>query len=408
MTQQTLMILGGSRYVVPVIEAAKELGCRVVTCDYLPDNPAHQYADIYRNVSITDPEAVLQAARELEISGIVSFAADPGVATAAYVAEQMGLPYQASYAATRILQNKDLFRAFLREHGFAAPWFVGVSANDDAVSIAREISYPAIVKPTDSAGSKGVRKVVSLDEVPAAIEYARAFSISGDCLIEEYLEKQGDSSDADGFTVDGVFQCVSFTGQKFDAHTDNPYVPSSYMLPSAMEGEAQATLVSELQRLADLLELRSGTYNIETRVTTAGVPYIMEVSPRGGGNRLSEFLNYASGIDLVRATVRAAIGLPVEGLCMPEYDGVWFQEVLRSDVAGRFGGLWFAPEFREKHVKNEQIWIEQGDKVEVFTSANFAFGSIFMRFEDEAELNEYLRDPSLYMKTIVVPQQASR
>lgn len=40
-----LMILGGSRYALPVIKAAHELGCYVITCDYLPGNIAHRYSD---------------------------------------------------------------------------------------------------------------------------------------------------------------------------------------------------------------------------------------------------------------------------------------------------------------------------------------------------------------------------
>ena len=105
-----LMLLGGSRYLLPVIEAAHKLGCYVITCDYLPDNYAHKYADEYCNVSIIDKEAVLEAAQRLQIDGIMSFACDPGVVTAAYVAEKMGFPFQCSYESACILQDKGLFR----------------------------------------------------------------------------------------------------------------------------------------------------------------------------------------------------------------------------------------------------------------------------------------------------------
>mgnify|MGYP004485839409 CR=1 FL=1 len=88
-----LMILGGSRYALPVIKAAHDLGIYVITCDYLPDNIAHKYSDEYCNVSIIDKEKTLEAAKKLNIDGIMSFACDPGVITAAYVAEQMGLRY---------------------------------------------------------------------------------------------------------------------------------------------------------------------------------------------------------------------------------------------------------------------------------------------------------------------------
>ena len=107
-----LMLLGGSRYLMPVIEIAHKLGLYVITCDYLPENVAHKYSDEYLNISIIDKEAVLKAAKEHHIDGIMSFACDPGVATAAYVAEEMELPFQGSYKATEILQDKGLFRQF--------------------------------------------------------------------------------------------------------------------------------------------------------------------------------------------------------------------------------------------------------------------------------------------------------
>ena len=87
-----LLLLGGAQYLLPVIEEAHKLGLYVITCDYLPDNIAHKHSDEYRNVSIIDKDAVLSTARELGIDGIMSFACDPGVVTAAYVAEKLGLP----------------------------------------------------------------------------------------------------------------------------------------------------------------------------------------------------------------------------------------------------------------------------------------------------------------------------
>ena len=108
-----LMILGGSRYALPVIRAAHELGVYVITADYLPDNIAHKYSDEFCNVSIVEKDLVLQKARELNIDGITSFACDPGVITAAYVAEKMGLPSCGPYKSVFLLQNKGLFRKFL-------------------------------------------------------------------------------------------------------------------------------------------------------------------------------------------------------------------------------------------------------------------------------------------------------
>lgn len=92
MAQKKLMLLGGIRYLLPVIKAAHEQGYYVITADYLPDNIAHKYSDEYVNVSIIDKEAVLKVAQEKQIDGIMSFGVDPGVVSASYVQNKMGLP----------------------------------------------------------------------------------------------------------------------------------------------------------------------------------------------------------------------------------------------------------------------------------------------------------------------------
>ena len=176
--RKKLMLLGGLRYLLPVIEEAHKLGAYVITADYLPDNIAHKYSDEYCNVSIVDKEAVLKAAQELQIDGILSHAVDPGVVSAAYVAEQMELPFQCSYEAACILQDKSKFRNFLQENGFNCPHAKGYNNLDDAMKDIEYFEWPVIVKPVDSAGSKGVTKVENPQDLAQAVDTALASSIS--------------------------------------------------------------------------------------------------------------------------------------------------------------------------------------------------------------------------------------
>ena len=254
-----LLLLGGAQYLLPVIKEAHKLGLYVITCDYLPDNIAHKYSDEYRNVSIIDKDAVLDTARELGIDGVMSFACDPGVVTAAYVAEKLGLPFAGSYEAVSILQNKGCFRRFLAESGFNVPWAKSYTEPAEALADSSGFNWPMIVKPVDSAGSKGVTRVDSPDGLPAAIKHAKAFSICGDFIIEEFITQQGFSSDTDCFSVDGELRYCSFDEQHFDAHADNPYTPAAYAWPSTMPAWAQAELRQELQRLITLLSLGTGS-----------------------------------------------------------------------------------------------------------------------------------------------------
>lgn len=398
--QKKLMLLGGLRYLIPVIEAAHKLGIYVITCDYLPDNIAHKYSDEYCNVSIVDKEAVLKIAQEKQIDGIMSFAVDPGVITAAYVQEQMGLPAFGPYESVCILQNKDRFRQFLTEYGFNVPKAKGFSSVEEALSGLNGFEWPLIVKPTDSAGSKGVKKVESIEYLEDALRYAFEYSHSHRVIVEEFIEKQGCSSDSDCFSVDGELKFVSFSAQYFDENAQNPYTPAAYSWPSTMTKEQEAELTSELQRLLSLLKMKTSVYNVETRVGTNGKTYIMEVSPRGGGNRLSEMVRFATGIDLITNAVRAAIGDAVIKLEQKTYEGHWAEIILHADCDGIFKDLTISDKLKANIVE-EDLWVKKGEKISGFNAANNAIGTLVLRFDTMEELNLTLVEQKNYLKVIV-------
>ena len=395
------MLLGGIRYLLPVIEAAHKQGYYVITADYLPDNIAHKYSDEYVNVSIIDKEAVLKVAKEKEIDGIMSFGVDPGVVSASYVQNQMGLPSFGPFKSIEILQNKDKFRAFLSENGFNVPWAEGFDDIRAALSRRSLFPYPVIVKPTDSAGSKGVTRVDGPDDLEPALEYAMVHSISGHLIVEEFIEKQGCSSDTDSMSVDGKLVFTSFNAQRFDLDASNPYTPAAYSWPSTFTREQEEYLTSEIQRLITLLGLKTVVYNIETRIGTNGKPYIMELTPRGGGNRLCEMLRYATGVDLITAITRAVVGDPVSvPVSQQPYNGHWAEIILHSDRDGLFdhleidGGL-------PAEIVEEDLWVRRGDKVVSFEGANNAIGTLVMKFTTEEALERAITHQREWLKVIV-------
>ena len=383
------MLLGGIRYLLPVIKAAHKQGYYVITADYLPDNIAHKYSDEYVNVSIVDKEAVLKVAQEKQIDGIMSFGVDPGVVSAAYVQEQMGLPACGPFRSVEILQNKDKFRAFLTEHGFNVPRAKGYSSVEAAMAEVAEWEYPVIVKPTDSAGSKGVTRVDVSNQMDAAVRHAFEKSISGHIIIESFIEKQGCSSDTDSFSENGRLKFVSFCAQRFDAGASNPYTPAAYTWPSTFTAEQEAYLTQEIQRLISLLGMKTNVYNIETRVGTDGKPYIMELTPRGGGNRLCEMLRYATGVDMITAMTRYSVGDSVPEVKQKPYDGHWAEIILHAEKCGRFVSMDIADTLPAEVVERD-LWVSPGDEVHPFDGANDAIGTLVLRFREPAEMEYYV------------------
>lgn len=400
MKRKKLMLLGGIRYLLPVIKAAHEQGYYVITADYIPDNIAHKYSDEYVNVSIIDKEAVLKVAQEKQIDGIMSFGVDPGVVAASYVQNKMGLPSFGPFESVEILQNKDKFRAFLTENGFNVPWAFGFSSKKEAWLARDKFSYPLIVKPTDSAGSKGCTRVDSEEKLMSAIEYAFKYTIGGHIIIEEFLEKKGCSSDTDSYAQDGKLKFVSFSAQRFDVNATNPYTPAAYSWPSTFTKEEEEYLTSEIQRLITLLGLKTSVFNIETRVSPNNKPYIMELTPRGGGNRLCEMLRYATGVDMITAITRAMVGDEPEPIEQKPYNGHWAEIILHADKEGEFQCLQIDPSLPAEVVE-EDLWVKPGDYVHGFEAANDAIGTLVLRFESAEELEKAIVNQKEWLKVIV-------
>ena len=401
MAQKKLMLLGGLRYLKPVIEAAHKQGYYVITADYLPNNIAHKWSDEYCNVSIIDKDAVLKEALRLQIDGIMSFACDPGVVAASYVQNKMGLPSFGPYESVEILQNKDKFRAFLAANGFNVPQAKGFDSVEAAMEEINWYPWPVIVKPTDAAGSKGVTRVDKKEDLKPALEYAMGHSISGHIIVEEFIDKQGCSSDTDSFSENGKLKFVSFCAQRFDSEATNPYTPAAYSWPSTFTKEQEEYLTSEIQRLITLLNLKTVVYNIEVRVAPNGKPYIMELTPRGGGNRLCEMLRYATGVDMITAITRAMVGDPIlDPIEQKPYNGHWAEIILHADKEGVFDHLEISKDLLAEVVE-EDLWVAKGDKVESFEGANNAIGTLVLKFQTAEDLEIAITNQKDWLRVVV-------
>ena len=187
------------------------------------------------------------------------------------------------------------------------------------------------------------------------------------------------------------FRLVNFSSQWFDIHGIGPYIPAAYSWPSTFTAEQEAYLAGELQRLVTLLGMRSSVYNVETRIGTDGKPYIMEFSPRGGGNRLSELVHLSTGVDIISNACRVAVGdTPVDCHQKP-LSGHWAEVILHSNLTGRFNRLVLDPRLPAEVVDTD-LWVKPGDPVQAFIGANNAIGTLILRFDDDASMIRSLQN----------------
>lgn len=394
-----LLMLGGSKQQIPAIVKAKELGYYAITCDYLPGNPGHAYADEYHNVSTTDKEGVLALARELQADGIVAYASDPAAPTAAYVAEKLGLP-TSPYESVEILSNKDRFRDFLRRNGFATPRAVGCSSYEEAHNAIREFRFPVMVKPVDSSGCKGVNRIDDVSQLPMAVEEALAYSRQKRIIIEEFIRKKGYQISGDVFSVDGRLAFWSFGNELYSNQGVKEYVALGEFWPSLKEGEVIAKLCVELQRLITLLGMKTTAYNVEAIEDERGEVYLMEVGPRNGGSYIPQLIELTTGVNLVEYSLKGAVGDDVSDLRPAPSKGFYSNYMIMSKQEGRFDRIWYDPWFQANCLIAEYCTCTKGEQVHVFENTTHSLGTILFKAETLEQMKEITGDMDRYFRVM--------
>lgn len=392
--KKKLLLLGGSAQQLVAIRAAKELGYKTIVCDYLPDNPGQHEADKYYAKSTTDVEAVYKIAQKEGVDGILAYASDPAALPAAIVAERLGLPTNPA-KSVEILGLKYPWRQFLRDNGFACPKYFSFHHDtplSEIIEAAAEFTFPVVVKPTDSSGSKGVTMLRDWNDLEKAVAWAASYSRNDVLLVEEYIQRGyphiigGDIFVWDGeIVLFGEMECLRDTEH-------SPLIPIGKKKPLQVSERQASAIHIELQRVVSRLGIRFGEMNIEIILDKDDNVHFLELGPRAGGNMIPIQLSDAFGIDLVKANVQAAMGEKPDFVGCPVIakPGCFMHYVLHNYRPGRFKGINIDAETR-KHVYREVLYKYEGDEVEAFDGAGKALGILFLHFDQTEQMEAFCK-----------------
>jgi biotin carboxylase len=393
-----VLFLGGAPTQIPPIKYALEQGHHVITLDYLPDNPGHRLAHKYYNVSTTDKESVLEVAQAENIDGIVAYASDPAAPTAAYVAEKMELPGN-PYESVEILARKDLFREFLAKHNFNVPRSKAFYQKAEAKAWLDEINVPAFVKPVDSSGSKGVTHLQNAEDFSTAFEYALQFSREKKVVVEEKIVRQGYQVAGDGFVLDGELAFRCWADEHFD-ELCNGLVPIGQTFPTSHSEELLNEAHKETQRLLTLMGMKTGALNFDFVFSEDGRFYFLELGPRNGGCLIPEVIRYATGVDLIKYTVDAALGIPCEDLTMKTTNGFWSSYMVHAIDNGAFKELRLSDRAK-KYIIEQDVHVQPRAKVNVFSGSHDTLGTMILKYPNQEEMLDMIDNMERDIRVIV-------
>jgi len=183
----TLLFLGASVSQLPAIRYARSAGHRVIAVDGDHDALGFQIADVCINVDFTDVGNVVAAVRALGVDGVLAISSDRAVLPAAEIAHALGLPSIGADVA-RAMTDKTVMRARLDTGGVPQPRHAVLTRDSDVRTVAATVPLPAVLKPADSGGQRGLFMIEEPADVERRLEETLSFSPSGQAMLEEFVD----------------------------------------------------------------------------------------------------------------------------------------------------------------------------------------------------------------------------
>jgi biotin carboxylase len=313
---KTVLFVGAGRHQRRAIERAKELGVRVVAVDRNPDAPGLRAADVAEVVDFTDVEAVVDVGRRNAVEGVLTISADRAVPVVAAVAEALGLPGIGS-ATAHVMTNKIAMRRLLAEQGVPQPRFAAARTLHEARAAAATVGFPAVLKPADSGGQRGVFRLESMDDVDAHLHAALAESAGGETILERYH---------DGLELNGLV--LARDGEAFALTLSDRLRPPGigfgvgwiHVYPTSIFGDVLEEAEQVAVHAVHALGLRDGIAFPQLLVADDDGVLVIEVAARIPGGQMADLARHAVGVDLVEVALRQALGEPVpDELCRPRF-----------------------------------------------------------------------------------------
>lgn len=299
---KNLAIIGASYLQLPLIRKAKDMGYITHVFAWAADDVGEKEADFFYPISIVEKEEILSKCKQIGICGICSIASDLASITVNYVANELhlsGNSMQSTYMST----NKHLMRLAFEKNGDPSPKSVLVGSAEDAEKI--NISFPAIVKPTDRSGSRGIYKILKKEDIMPAVEAAIQQSIEKKALVEEYAEGKEYSIEYISYQGEHTFLAVT---EKYTTGAPH-FIETGHREPAPVSEGMVKRIRNVVEHALDTLQIKNGASHSEIKIDESGNIKIIEIGARMGGDCIgSDLVRYSTGYDFVKMVIQVACG----------------------------------------------------------------------------------------------------
>lgn len=300
-----LLVLGGSRWLLEIVNQAKKMGLTVYVTDNNPASPCKKVADKSFDISAIDVDGVAQLCKEEHIDGVITGFVDMLLPYYAQICEKTGLPCYGSSELFSLFTNKAEYKKLCREYGVPVVEEYDITLNnfDREVSSVR---FPVIVKPVDDSGSRGITICSTAEELKEALLHAADVSHSGRCIVERYM-------DTDEVMVYWVFDngeyYLSAVANRHVRHLNgDKVIPSlvGFSLPSNTTTYYIDHIAENVKKMLKSQNIKNGMMFMQCKVED-NVCYVFDIGYRLTGSLEYHIIEKLCGYNTLEAMIRFAV-----------------------------------------------------------------------------------------------------
>ena len=257
---------------------------------------------------ITEEDVLHIIAQEDPVGVVVQFGGQTAINLAG-VLHANGVPLLGTdFEGIDIAEDRDRFERLLRELDIPKPPGRGVTSVEAAVEVAREIGYPALVRPSYVLGGRAMEIVYSEDELLSYMHLAADVSPRHPILVDRYVvgrELEVDLiCDGQEVLIPGIMEHIERAG----VHSGDSMAVCP---PVTLSQAVQERVVDYAIRLARALRVR-GLMNIQFVLDNDETLYVLEVNPRA--SRTVPYLSKVMDIPMVNLATKCMLGRSLRDL----------------------------------------------------------------------------------------------
>lgn len=300
-----IMVLAGGNDQAALIQELKLKypTCYIILIDMAKNVVASKYADKHLIISTMNFDDVKQAAINEKVDLILTACGDQPLLTMAIVSEELGLPCYLSKEQVINLTNKKFMKKIMIDNDIPTSRFKTFNSISEIDEIG--LKYPLIVKPVDSNGSKGVRKVLNHKELIDQAKISIKYSISNTIIVEEFNE--GEDVSSDFYICKGkVIPIMNCLSNKYKPN-DNTALIYQSIIPPAISTHVKNKLQKIAEQIAKIYRITNSPLLIQSIIKGEEIK-VIEFSARLGGGAKYKTIQNVTGFNILRANILSMIG----------------------------------------------------------------------------------------------------